>query len=219
MIRPTRLSFFLTLLITATFAYLHVLSDGGSFEGAQPKALFISMLVSSLASLAVMSLPILSEALRRRDTLHRLFSADVFRTVPRGRALLSIILAFVVIFSAAMMLLSILPADAEQDLAQALRLLSLPQKAVLSICICVLTPLVEEILFRGILMHSFPQRIAIPASAFCFALAHGLSGIDFPLFLIGILLALEVRRTGTLWSAVALHGAFNLLNLLLVESL
>lgn len=75
----------------------------------------------------------------------------------------------------------------------------------------ILTPLVEELLFRGILMQRIGHRFGVWAgllgSSFGFAIWH--DRFVGP-FLFGVVLALIYARTGCLYLAVIAHGVANL---------
>lgn len=77
----------------------------------------------------------------------------------------------------------------------------------------VLTPVGEEFLFRGVLTTAllrYGAPIAIVGSAVIFALMHGINAI-LPVALVEGLLAAEVfRRSGSIWTAVAVHVVYNL---------
>lgn len=83
-----------------------------------------------------------------------------------------------------------------------------------------LGPLVEELLFRGVLLSALVQRwgnvAAIGLSSLAFALAH-LPGLDWHVFALPDLLLLAVAlawlrlRSGSIWPSVVGHGANNLL--------
>ena len=84
---------------------------------------------------------------------------------------------------------------------------------------CILAPLVEETLFRGIIQNKLRQHlsplIAILATAVGFGLFHGNSyQISFSLPL-GILLGYVAFKSDSLWPSVLLHAAFNGSNYLL----
>jgi hypothetical protein len=85
----------------------------------------------------------------------------------------------------------------------------------------VLGPLVEELLFRGALLHALERRsrfLAVYGSALLFAAAHALDRAAWlmlpTLFVLGVVLGYEVLRTGRLGRAFAIHAGFNLLALL-----
>ncbi len=96
--------------------------------------------------------------------------------------------------------------------------------ALLALMTVVGAPLVEEWLFRGVLFRSFDLAWrprwgragavgAVVASALVFALAHG-EWLQLPgLFLLGVVLALVLRRTQRLTSSVATHVGFNALTM------
>lgn len=78
---------------------------------------------------------------------------------------------------------------------------------------CLVAPVVEEMLFRGILLRSFLQRyprgVAIGYSALFFGAAH-LNIYQFLLaFLLGLLLGWLYERSRSLIPCIALHAAVN----------
>jgi len=83
-----------------------------------------------------------------------------------------------------------------------------------------LGPLVEELLFRGVLLSALRQRwgnaLAVSLSSLAFALAH-LPGLDWQVYALPALLLLAVvlawlrLRSGSIWPSVLAHGANNLL--------
>lgn len=76
----------------------------------------------------------------------------------------------------------------------------------------VLGPLLEEIVFRGVLQraltHRFGIRIALPLAAVLFALIH-LPELGLQHLTAGILYGWAYHRSGSLWIAVALHSLDN----------
>lgn len=81
----------------------------------------------------------------------------------------------------------------------------------------VLIPIVEELLFRGILFGSFAgsfsYKLAIPLSAAIFALVH--YTVSWPMvFLIGTMLAWIYWRTGSLAAPMVIHCTVNFFALL-----
>jgi membrane protease YdiL (CAAX protease family) len=78
---------------------------------------------------------------------------------------------------------------------------------------CVIAPIVEEMLFRGILLRSFleqyPRGVAIGFSSLYFGAAH-LNIYQFLLaFLLGLLLGWLYERSSSLVPCIALHAAVN----------
>ena len=79
--------------------------------------------------------------------------------------------------------------------------------------IAVLVPLLEELVFRGLLLGGMAKHIGFGWANLTQALAFALVHDDTPRFASYFVLALLagwlVRRRGTLWPAVALHGIHN----------
>lgn len=77
----------------------------------------------------------------------------------------------------------------------------------------VLTPLGEELLFRGVIANVLLRHGAlfgVVSSALIFALMHGIN-IIFPAALVmGLVGAELLRRSGSVWPAVVVHVVFNL---------
>lgn len=77
----------------------------------------------------------------------------------------------------------------------------------------ILTPLGEELLFRGVIANELLRHGAVfgvISSALIFALIHGIN-IVFPAALVmGLVGAELLRRSGSVWPAVIVHVVFNL---------
>jgi len=79
--------------------------------------------------------------------------------------------------------------------------------------VAVITPVVEEIFFRGIIHQGLEKRMGFLAgallSSFIFALVH----IDFtlyiPIFILGFLFAFLIHHTRSIWPCVAAHCLVN----------
>ncbi|MEX2323664.1 MAG: type II CAAX endopeptidase family protein [Acidimicrobiia bacterium] len=91
---------------------------------------------------------------------------------------------------------------------------------LVAVGIVVLGPLVEEVLFRGVLLGALERRsrfVAVYGSALLFASAHALDSAAWlmlpSLFVLGVVLGYEVLRTGRLGRVVAIHAGFNFLAL------
>ena len=80
-----------------------------------------------------------------------------------------------------------------------------------------LTPLGEELLYRGTIQSIFHRNMtptaAILLSALVFALSHGVVYLIPGVTLLGIILAYVFYRTGSLTYAVIIHAIFNLFSL------
>jgi hypothetical protein len=107
-----------------------------------------------------------------------------------------------------------------QAVAQALALHRGPVALALDlVAIAVLTPLAEELLFRGVLFTGLRQRVAfVPAALVATAL---FTVVHEPqawpgVFVLGFGLALAYERTRTLWAPIATHATVNALPLVLI---
>ena len=97
--------------------------------------------------------------------------------------------------------------------------ISIPQNPLalllFAVQLCVLTPLVEEVVFRGIIFQSmrrFGDSFALVLSAILFALFHGnLAGAQR--LLMGLVIGYLVLYSGSLWVGIIIHAVNNLLNL------
>ena len=77
---------------------------------------------------------------------------------------------------------------------------------------CVIAPVCEEYLFRGLLLNRlrpYGERLAVWASALCFGLFHGNFSQFFYACAIGVLFAGVVLKTGRLRQAMLLHALIN----------
>ncbi len=91
-------------------------------------------------------------------------------------------------------------------------ILSLPAWQVL-ISIGIFGPFVEEVVFRGVLLQSYQRTGRIMGSIILSALLFGLIHLNFNQFaygaVMGVMLALLVEATGSVWSSLIAHGIFN----------
>lgn len=90
----------------------------------------------------------------------------------------------------------------------------------------ILAPMLEEVLFRGLLLRALLRRLpagaAVAVSAAMFAAVHLLdldAAVGLPAFaVLGIVSAVFAVRTGSLARSIALHLGFNALTVVLVVS-
>jgi uncharacterized protein len=86
----------------------------------------------------------------------------------------------------------------------------------------VLTPLGEEVLFRGVIanvLNRYGAWSGVVASAAIFAVIHGPSVILLDAFMVGILTGILFRKTRSLWPCFLLHLVYNGLHLLYYSTL
>jgi len=107
-----------------------------------------------------------------------------------------------------------------QDIQQLGTRTALPLRVPLVLVVASLGPLVEELLFRGVLLSALLQRWrvgwAVASSSLLFALAH-LPGLQYQWFalpdlaLLALALAWLRLRSGSIWPGIVAHGVNNLL--------
>ncbi|MEL7157065.1 MAG: type II CAAX endopeptidase family protein [Actinomycetota bacterium] len=93
--------------------------------------------------------------------------------------------------------------------------------ALILLSVVVMAPLVEELFFRGLLLQSLARRfgdpVGIVVSAALFAAVHIEWAVMPGLFVFGIITAVITRRSGRLGLAWAMHAAFNLTTVVLIQ--
>lgn len=87
--------------------------------------------------------------------------------------------------------------------------------AVLSIvALAVVTPVAEEIFFRGFVLRGFVNRWGVVPGIFLssviFAALHFQPGVIIPVFITGLLLGTLYWQTGSIWPGIGVHAAQNL---------
>ena len=76
-----------------------------------------------------------------------------------------------------------------------------------------LTPLGEELIFRGVLTNALLRHgpvIAVVGSALVFAVTHGINTVFPAALVVGLITAEIFRRSGSIWPAVIVHAVHNL---------
>lgn len=79
--------------------------------------------------------------------------------------------------------------------------------------LAVLTPIGEELLFRGVVttvMLRLGPIVGVVGSSVVFALVHGVNLATPGAFVVGLVAAELLRRSGSIWPAVIVHGVNNL---------
>ena len=106
------------------------------------------------------------------------------------------------------------PASEEsyQQMLQSLR--SEPVVSLLQIC--VLAPIIEEVLMRGFLLgglsRNYGKFVALLISAFLFAVLHFNMAQTLSAFVCGIVLGLLYLRTGSIFCCILAHAGYNLIS-------
>ncbi len=111
-------------------------------------------------------------------------------------------------------MLQVVAPPEDQLTVQAIAQMSVGERLLLTLPVCLLIPMCEELLFRGILLEVATPWVALPLSSLLFALAHGLNLYAFGLFVFGFALGLLTLRTRSLLPAMVAHGVFNAISLI-----
>lgn len=83
---------------------------------------------------------------------------------------------------------------------------------VLLITGALLTPLGEELVFRGVIanaLNRYGMWPGVMGSAAIFAVVHGPSVILLDAFMVGIVVGILFRKTNSIWPGVVVHVAYN----------
>lgn len=79
--------------------------------------------------------------------------------------------------------------------------------------VAILAPFCEELLFRGLLYHSYRKSRNLVFAGLCSALLFGLYHMNFNqapyAFALGVMMALLVEATGSIWSSFLMHFLIN----------
>jgi membrane protease YdiL (CAAX protease family) len=108
------------------------------------------------------------------------------------------------------------------------RVVDLPTQIMIVLTVAVVTPIVEELTFRGLLLRYLEERLtprrALVISAVLFGAFHvlgtsGTAGAVIAMvqtFLAGLVLAYVTQKSGKLSRAIFIHGGFNLITILVL---
>jgi membrane protease YdiL (CAAX protease family) len=132
------------------------------------------------------------------------------RPPDRGQAVRLVIAAVALITAVSLALEPFLHGDRDQGLTPT-RTPHGHEWLVLAAALAVLgllTPLCEELLFRG-LGFACLDRHAVPVTSIAFAAAHALPALLIPVLVAGFALGEVRRRTHSLWPGVATHVTIN----------
>lgn len=89
---------------------------------------------------------------------------------------------------------------------------------VFLICTCILTPILEEYLFRGIILEKlmpYGSIFAVLTSSFLFAIMHSTFSAQLPIFFMGVVFALLALYSGSPAASAVVHAVNNLISCIL----
>lgn len=135
---------------------------------------------------------------------------------PRGWGFGPCLGALGFLFAGEVALGSVISPVEEQAAMELLAQCSVSTLFCVAVPLCVAVPVVEELLFRGLLQGVGRGAWTLFLSAGLFALAHGVNAFLLPLFWTGLVLGVMARRSGSLLPGILLHALFNAVNLFAV---
>jgi membrane protease YdiL (CAAX protease family) len=196
--------------IVALFCFVN--SNPAALAGKLPEThdLFTALLQGQFISLPLMLFPVILTIVLpgSRETIKAWFARPTCTF--RG----GLWAFFLMLLFSNALLIAIAPPE-QQPIVAMFQCLQGWQVAVIASFICIIVPVVEELLFRGVLMRGLPCFFALFYSAVIFASAHGINDYVLPLFFTGWLLGLIRLKSESLIPSMCCHAAFNTISLLL----
>lgn len=108
-------------------------------------------------------------------------------------------------------------AGQEQEVANTVASVGGLKLTLMIISVGLLTPIAEEVFFRGLMISLYVRRIKYPAaillSSVLFGLAHGQLNVGMDTFIFGLILGFLTWKTGSIYPAIGLHMLKNCLAL------
>jgi len=129
--------------------------------------------------------------------------------VHAGRALAGFAVYFAITVVLAMLAQALTNIDQEQAQNIGYRNLASVEFAAAFVSLVVLTPLAEELLFRGFMFQGFRRRLPFWAAAIgvsaLFGLVHGQWNVGLDVFAMSLVSCYLVEKSGSLWPSIFLH--------------
>jgi membrane protease YdiL (CAAX protease family) len=173
--------------------------------------LFQLVITSLLVSTTLILLPVFLKGCTSPESLRAWFQLP---QITLRRCIIGVAL-FILLYSSTYILYIILNPTQLQSNVTFIRLL--PKASIGSIFIigffmCIVVPLAEELLYRGVILRGFPPMIGLFLSTLFFALAHGINGYLYPILLMGWGFGLTALTTRSILPTFFLHATFNIVN-------
>lgn len=196
----------ISVVYSLTFTLYSMLTPGVSVD---PMELIFACtdqisLISGLATLIILAAFFL---LRRKNPLRE----TGFHTT-HGRFVFTALAVTPLLYAAVSFILALLPEAWMEDYAEAAA--SLNQKGVLiTIATVLVAPLVEEIIFRGLILSRLnrviPGWLAVLLSALLFGVCHGQAVWMAYAFVLGVIFGFFALRSHSIWPSLCAHVFFN----------
>lgn len=161
-------------------------------------------LISGLLTLVVLAVFFL---LRRKNPL----CEAGFHTTPVNRVCAALSMT-PFLYAVVIFILSLLPAAWMESYAEASAALS-QTGIIMALATIVVAPVVEETLFRGLILSRLrkvmPGWLAVVISALLFGLCHGQIVWICYAFVLGLIFGIMAQRSGSVWPSLLAHVLFN----------
>ncbi|KFN01446.1 CPBP family intramembrane metalloprotease [Bacillus clarus] len=201
-------AFFGTGLITLFLALpLTIYTDG--LTNKKQTALYES--IANTTSIALQLFVLLLFIFKYKPAKKLLLSAFNFEALKNWRTYVYLLLFFVLNIILNFIMLNYVFPDATTEQSSALSLNILNQyQILLLIGFAILTPIFEELIFRGFILRFFSERfpfwIAAILTSFFFGIAHTYSlGVMVITFFMGLLMAILCKKTNSIIPAMLFH--------------
>ncbi|WP_439021449.1 lysostaphin resistance A-like protein [Bacillus thuringiensis] len=207
-------AFFGTGLITVFLAMPLTIYTAG-LENKKQIALYES--IANTASIALQLAVLLFFIFKFEPAKKLLLKSFNFKALKEWRTYVYLLLFFVINIALNHILSKYVFQDATKQQASALNLDVFEQyQILLLIGFAILTPIFEELIFRGFLLRFFSERfpfwIAAILSSFFFGIAHTYSiGVMVITFFMGLLMAILCKKTKSIIPAMLFHIMNNML--------
>lgn len=120
-------------------------------------------------------------------------------------------------------IISIITPDVNLDQAQDVvftKATAWPEIVLAFVALIIIAPIVEESIFRGLMLPAFAKKFGIVVAAIVtsilFGAVHGQLNVGIVTFILGLLLAWVYYKTRSLWPAIILHSLKNLIAFILI---
>lgn len=161
-------------------------------------------LISGLLSLVILAVFFL---LRRKNPFGE---TGFHKTSARGVCAALSVTPF--LYAAVIFIMSLLPEAWMESYAEASAALS-DTGVIMAIATIVVAPIVEEIIFRGLILSrlrkAIPGWLAVLISALLFGLCHGQIVWICYAFVLGLIFGVMAQRSGSVWPSLLAHVLFN----------
>lgn len=204
---PQYLILLLACSVSLLFAYMNTAASGSPSTTLSFSTVLTGLCVSTL----FISFPILAHFTSAPNTLKEWFHMP---KLTLQRCVIGVMLFLTLYVSTYLIYIVLNPSNIQDNLSF---IALLPNASIgliffVGLFICILFPLAEELLYRGIILRSFPPMIGLITSTLLFALAHGINSYLFPILLIGWGLGLLALNTRSILPSFIFHATFNTTN-------